>query len=116
MGKIAYVGEERLGLFLRNFDIDIFPINTGEEAFKTLEGLIKEKKFQLILVSEDYSDFLQGFYEKRHEVLPVIFMLPSPKTSGISIKLISKMVEKAVGIDILSKSKDSYRGELWKKE
>lgn len=103
MSKVAFIGDERLAIFLSNFDIETFISKSGKEAKERMTEILKEGKYILILTSEEYFSFLREIFEKRKESLPVILMLPSYKESGISVKFIRNIVEKAVGIDILSK-------------
>jgi len=105
MSKIAFVGEEKLALIFNNFDIDIFAVHSGEEAFKRVNELLK-MNYGLILITEEYAKNLETFLEKRTEAFPVIFVLPSSYSSGFGTNLIGRVVEKAVGIKILSKGKD----------
>ncbi|MGB9694750.1 MAG: V-type ATP synthase subunit F [Caldisericaceae bacterium] len=105
MSKIAFVGENRLGLFLNSFDVKIFPVQDGDEALEKIIELSKTREFVLIITSEEYSDSLRDFLTERKDISPVIFMLPSGTHKGESISNIRDVVEKAVGIDILSKNK-----------
>lgn len=105
MSKMAFVGENRFGLLLKSFDIKIFPVQNGLEALEKIIELSKTHEHAVIITSEEYSDFLRDYLSKRKEVSPVIFMLPSGSHKGESISNIRNVVEKAVGIDILSKNK-----------
>jgi vacuolar-type H+-ATPase subunit F/Vma7 len=105
MAKIAFVGENRFGLFLNSFDIKIFPVASGEEALEKIIELSKAHDYSIILTSEEYSGTLRDYLSKRKDISPVIFMLPSTSNKGESISLIRDVVKRAIGIDILSKSK-----------
>ena len=105
MSKIAFVGENRFGVLLNSFDIKVFPVQNGLEALEKIIELSKIHEYALIITSEDYSDSLEDYLLKRKEVSPVIFMLPSGSHKGESISNIRNVVEKAIGIDILSKNK-----------
>jgi len=105
MSKIAFVGEEKLALMFNNFDIDIFAVQNGEEALIKVNELLK-MDYDIILITEEYTENLKSFLEKRTETFPVIFVLPSSYSSGFGINLIGSVIEKAVGIKILSRGKD----------
>jgi vacuolar-type H+-ATPase subunit F/Vma7 len=104
MSKIAFLGEEKLSLMFKNFGIDIFTIENREEVIKKINEVIK-MNYEIILITEENAGNLGDFLEKRTETFPVIFVLPSSCYSGFGINLISNVVEKAVGINILSKEK-----------
>ncbi len=103
MSKVAFVGEERIGYLFRSFDFTMFPVKTGEEAIGKIKEIYKSKKFDVIITTEDFAVSLGEFMQEKTDVMPVIFVLPSPKHyEGLGIQWIRKSVEKAVGIDILS--------------
>lgn len=103
--KVVFVGEERLGLLFKNFDIDFLIVKNSFECLEKVSELCKDNIYKVILTSEEYIESLQGFIEKRKAAYPVIFMLPGASFFNASANLIRDVVEKAVGIDILSKSK-----------
>ncbi len=105
MAKIAFVGESRLGLLFNSFDITSFAVSNGEEALNKIIELSRSKEYTIILTSEDYIASIGDYLSNRQEISPVIFMLPSKENRGESVSVIRDVVEKAVGIDILSKNK-----------
>jgi vacuolar-type H+-ATPase subunit F/Vma7 len=104
MSKIAFIGEKKLSLIFKNFDVDTFIVKEGLETLKKIEEIVK-MDYSIILVTEEYSENLKEFLLKRTETVPVIFVLPSIYYSGFGVNLISSVIEKAVGIKILSKEK-----------
>jgi vacuolar-type H+-ATPase subunit F/Vma7 len=104
MNKIVFLGEERLSLMFKNFGIDVFVLQSSEEMIKKINDVVK-MDYKIILITEENAESIRSFLEKRTETFPVIFVLPSSYYSGFGLNLISNVVEKAVGIDILSKER-----------
>ncbi len=103
MSKVVFVGEERIGYLFRSFDFTMIPVKTSEEALNEIKNIYKNKKFDIIITTEDLAVSLGEFMQKKADVMPVIFVLPSPMHyEGLGIQWIRKSVERAVGIDILS--------------
>ena len=106
MSKAAFVGEEKLAYLFRSFDFEVFSVKDSEEAFKIIQKIYREKTADVIITTEDFaSDELGEFIRGKVDVMPVIFVLPTPsRNEGLGIEWIRKSVEKAVGINILSKN------------
>lgn len=102
--NIAFIGKKSLAILLKNFGIDTY-IAENENSFLTqLKSLTKSNKYLLILTEEGFSHSVKDFLSKQTAPLPVIMMLPTVEVSGETIKMIGDMVERAVGVNILSKS------------
>jgi len=104
MHKLAFVGEERLGVLFRNFGFDVFPVSNGDDAIRQVSEIIKKKEFDIVITTEDFADYIKEFVQKKEKILPIIFVLPtSTNYRSIGIEWVRNAVEKAIGIDILSK-------------
>jgi V/A-type H+-transporting ATPase subunit F len=105
MSRAAFVGEEKLAYLFRSFDFQIFPVKDSSDAFERIKKIYKDKTADIIITTEDFAnEDLGEFIREKTDVMPVIFVLPTPlRNEGLGIEWIRKSVEKAVGINILSK-------------
>lgn len=102
MYRVAVVGDRDSTYGFGALGLSIFPVEDEEEARKTLRELIKEE-YAIIYITEFYAEKLCTLIEaQKNNPLPVILSIP-----GISgntrngVARIRKMVEQAVGSDIL---------------
>ncbi len=104
MHKLAFVGEERIGTLFKSFGFDVFAASDSNEAAKQIADIVKKKKFNIVVTTEDFADELKEFVEEQRKELPIVFVLPSPiEYKGTGIEWIRYSVERAIGIDIFSK-------------
>lgn len=104
MHKLAFIGEERLGILFRNFGFAVFSVHNVEEAKQEFSKIVKKKEFDIVITTEDFADAAKEFIQKEKMLFPIIFVLPAPVNyRGVGIEWIREAVESAVGIDILSK-------------
>ena len=83
--------------------LDIYPTEP-DEAAKALESLCSEERgYAVIYITERYAVLLAEQLEKYStRVLPAIIPIPGVSgNTGIGIANVKKMVEKAVGSDII---------------
>ena len=112
--KLAVVGNESAVLIFRALGVEVFNVVDREGMRSLLEDLVlqhqgdalKTPKYAIIFVEEDYYKVLAPeFLEKMtKKSLPAIVPIPSPgsEDKDFAVKRLSKIVEKAVGSDILS--------------
>ncbi len=104
MHKLAFIGEERLGILFRNFGFAGFPVHNIDDAKQKFSEIVKKKEFDIVVTTEDFADAVRGFIQRKEMLFPIIFVLPAPVNyKGVGIEWIRDAVESAVGIDILSK-------------
>lgn len=83
--------------------LDIYPAEP-DEAAKTLENICNEENgYAVIYITESYAELLAEQLEKYSaRILPAIIPIPGVfGNTGIGIANVKKMVEKAVGSDII---------------
>ncbi len=103
MSKVAFVGNRKLGYLFRSFDFGVFPVDNPQEVKDLILKIYREKSFDIVITTEDVAADLSEFIQKKEDVFPVVFVLPSPaKHEQLGIQWIRKSVEQAIGIDILS--------------
>ena len=105
MDKICFFGDESIGLILKGLGIDAF---SGKNIEASFQDAYKKNLYSLIIVSEDLKDRILPIYlEMRKRFLPVVIFLPTKgKREEVSFKYIRRMIEKAVGVDILKKGEE----------
>ncbi|HBG15757.1 V-type ATP synthase subunit F [Muricomes intestini] len=101
--KMAVIGEEDLIRGFGLLGLDLFPVSTGKEARDLLYGLKDDREYGVIFITESIA---QGFTEEIEEwgsrPLPAMTYIPgSAGSEGYALERIRRIVEKAVGVDIL---------------
>lgn len=105
--KIAIIGNKETILGFKALGVKTLNANNAEEALKILLELKAEtqEKYAIIFITEDLAmEIPHKDYKKlSQEALPAIIPLPGSKgTTGYGLKRIGKMVEQAIGSDILN--------------
>ena len=106
MSKVAAIGEEDVVLCFKGVGVEIFPVIKSEEALITLKELIVDSTFGIILITEsiakNIADEINQLYQKASNI---ILIIPNHKGSlNTSLMDIKKIIERAVGIDLISKA------------
>ena len=102
--KVAIMGNYNTILGFKAVGVNAFPISEVEDAVKTLEKIKKSDEYGIIFITEDW---LEQLFKEIEEIfgqsaLPAIVGIPSQKGStGAGLKNLSRIVEQAVGSDIL---------------
>ena len=104
MYKIGAVGEKDEVYAFLALGIDILAAESPEDAMKAVDTMARQG-YGLIFVTETLAKDIGETIERyKNEVLPAIILIPGKEGSlGIALSKIQENVEKAVGIDILSK-------------
>lgn len=104
MYKIGAVGEKDEVYAFLALGIDILAAESPEEAMKAVDTMARQG-YGLIFVTETLAKDIGETIERyKNEVLPAIILIPGKEGSlGIALSKVQENVEKAVGIDILSK-------------
>lgn len=103
--KIAIIGNKNTILGFKTIGVTAFPISDKNEGVEILQKIKETDEYAIIFITEDWLDKL---FAEINEIfasapLPAIVGIPSQKGStGAGLKNLSKIVEKAVGSDILN--------------
>ncbi len=112
--KLAVVGTESSILLFKAFGAETYPVASSNEAQEVLSDIaarhlgdeLQTPEFAVVFVEENFykklpDDLLTKLAQK---ALPAVVPVPSPdsKDSKFGSKRLSKIVERAVGSDILS--------------
>lgn len=104
MYRVAVLGDRDSTYGFGALGLSVFPVEEEEEARRVLKDLMNED-YAIIYITEYYASKLSSLLEsQKNNALPVI--LPIPGISGNTnngVARIKKMVEQAVGSDILFK-------------
>lgn len=101
--ELAIIGERDVILSFRAVGVQTFGADTPGEAAETLHSLAKSGKYAVIFVTETVAEeILPVIQEYTTQALPSIVLVPGPQGSeGFALERIRRIVEKAVGADIL---------------
>lgn len=110
MHKIAVIGSKDSVLGFVALGLNVFFVETSEQAEKTLNNLAKDD-YAVIYITEDFAQKIAPTIQKyKDEVLPAIILIPGAEGSlGIGMAEISRSVERAVGADILFQKDESMK-------
>ncbi|MGE5598363.1 MAG: V-type ATP synthase subunit F [Bacteroidota bacterium] len=103
--KIALVGEEHDIQSFRALGLDLFPVGDPGEVGATLARLIKSNEYGIILITEAIGEAARGVVEEAaNRALPSLVFIPGGAGSrGFALERLRRIVERAVGVDILSR-------------
>ncbi len=102
MYKIAVLGDIDSIYGFSALGIHISPVSSKEEAAKTLKRLADDE-YAIIYVTESYYISLEAeISEYKTSMIPAIIVIPGVSgNTGIGMSNIKKIVEQAVGSDII---------------
>jgi V/A-type H+-transporting ATPase subunit F len=104
MYKIGAVGERDAIIAFLALGIEIRPVETKEEAMAAIDGMAREGYGIIFLTETIAKDVTETIDRYKNSMLPAIILIPSSKGSlGIGLSRIKDNVEKAIGVDILTK-------------
>lgn len=102
--KIAIIGSPDAVNGFKAVGVDAFGIKTKEEAEQKIKELYESTEYATVFITEDFVDQIKDFLkELPPRALPAIVAVPSQEGStGAGLENLKKIVEQAVGSDILS--------------
>jgi len=104
--KIAILGSPNSILGFKAIGLEVFGVHTIEQA-KVFLKVVKSNLYAVLFITEDWAKKLhKEIDEIAGQALPAILTVPSPKGAGKEgIRNLKKIVERAVGSDILKLDK-----------
>ncbi len=107
MSKVGFIGSPDTAPVFRPLGMDVAEVHTAEAAEAALERMCRGDHV-LVLLEEDVARDMAAAVERvKRRPLPVISLVPGAGGSrGTTIEAIRKLVERAVGADILFKGED----------
>lgn len=102
MYKIAVLGDKDSVLGFKALGLDVFPVESMEEARRTLHALAK-RDYAVIYLTEQTAVQMKADVDRyKDAVTPAIILIPGTEGSlGIGMANVKSAVERAVGADIL---------------
>ncbi len=102
MYKIAVLGDADSVLGFKALGLDVFPVDSVDEAKSTLHRLAKES-YAIVYLTEQFARFMdEELARYKDELTPAVILIPGKEGSlGIGMANVKKSVERAVGADIL---------------
>jgi V/A-type H+-transporting ATPase subunit F len=101
--KMAVIGEEDLIRGYGLLGLELFPAKDSEEGRRILQQLKDDKEFGIIFITESIAQsFAADVAEWGSRPLPSIVYIPGTAgNEGFALERIRRIVERAVGADIL---------------
>lgn len=102
--KIAAVGEEDLILGFKALGIEIYPVVSPEQMAEVVQRLLDTHEYGIIFVSESMAEKVEAIVVEygAHPLPSVVYIPGSEGGQGFARQRIRRIVERAVGADILS--------------
>ena len=107
--EIAVIGDKDSVLCFKAIGVRVFPVHDLTEAERNLKELIRNRRFGVIFITEEFGRDLESLIESvSNKVLPSIVLIPGRKGSeGIGMRKIQRNVIRAVGANIMLESEES---------
>lgn len=102
--EIAILGNEETILGFKALGVKAYPVESEEDAIASLDKIMDKQATAVLFITEDWAVKLgKRLDQYRESALPALITIPSQKgSSGMGLDNIKKIVERAVGSDILS--------------
>ena len=102
MYKIAVMGDADSILGFKALGLDVYPVESVDEAKSTIHRLAKESYAVVYLTEQLAAGMEEDVDRYKDELTPAIILIPGKDGSlGIGMANIKNAVERAVGADIL---------------
>jgi len=100
--KIAALGDRDSVIGFRALGLDVFPVDSADQAKSTLHRLARED-YAIVYLTEGYAkDMSAEIARYKDAVTPAVILIPGKEGSlGIGLDAVKTAVERAVGADIL---------------
>jgi V/A-type H+-transporting ATPase subunit F len=101
--QLAVVGERATVVAFEGLGIAAFPVESIDDARRTVSRLIKRKEHAVIFITEDIGkDIPDVIAESSREYAPSVVLVPSSTGSQqIGLRKLSRVLKRALGTDIL---------------
>jgi len=102
--RIAILGTSESILGFKALGLDCFGIYNQEEAEKKIDEVYEKKEHGILFITEDWMEKLEvKLSDLKGAALPAVIGIPGVRGStGMGARELKKIVEQAVGSDILS--------------
>jgi len=102
--KIAIIGNLDIVKGFKSLGVDVFGINSKEEAKRALLEVYSNKIYTLVLLMENWLIELKDEIKQFEQMsLPALIIIPNiGSEKSISEEVLSRIIERAIGSNILS--------------
>jgi len=102
--KVAIIGSQDAVLGFKAVGVDAMAVKTKAEAEEKVKQVYEAENYATLFITEDWIDQIRDFLDELPaKALPAIVAVPSQAGStGAGLANLKKIVEQAVGSDILS--------------
>ncbi len=105
--QIGVIGERDLVMAFGAVGVRAFSVGSEKEAQEAFRTVVKEGNFGILLITADWIGSLLDEIDKL-EGFPIIVEIPDLKgTSSMSEEFISRLIERAIGVDITKQKGES---------
>ena len=102
MYKIAVIGDSDSVLGFKALGLDVYPVESVDQAKRTINQLAKESYAVIYLTEQLAVHMDEELNRYKEDLTPAIILIPGKEGSlGIGMANVKKSVERAVGADIL---------------
>lgn len=107
--KIGLIGEAQDIQAFSALGLDLFPVQDPAAVGDLLPRLVKTGEYGIILITEAVGEAARGIVEANTNLpLPSIAFIPGSQGSrGFARERLRRIVERAVGVDILGKTEET---------
>jgi V/A-type H+-transporting ATPase subunit F len=103
--KIAIIGSHEEILGFKALGLEPFSVRNKEDVLKTLDGILERKDIAVVFITENWAEKISGRLITLRKALPAVVTIPNYAGSrGMGERKLRKVVEQAVGSDILFRS------------
>ena len=104
MHKIGVIGDKDSVLGFKALGLSVFPVTGPSDAAEALQRLVRED-YAVVYVTEQTAQGISALIDEyKDRKLPAVILIPGNQGSlGIGLSNLKKIVERAVGADILFK-------------
>lgn len=101
--RIAFIGELDTVLPFQPLDVDVFPLDTGEEVAEKLDELVKSGKYGIIFVTENFHEDIEEIQaEIAYQPIPTVVLVPEIRGSReLGVEALRETITRAIGRDIM---------------
>ncbi len=103
--RIAIIGNHNIILGFKALGVDTFSVQNKIEIDKALEEIKEENNYGIIFITENFMEKAREKLDEKFKgsALPAIVPIPDNHKTGAGLANLKKIVERAVGSDILFK-------------
>ena len=101
--KIGMIGSEEAIMGFIPLGVACLPVKDDDDIESAIQA-IQADRFAVVFITEDWAERARPRFEEafKDAALPALVVVPSPRgTTGVGLAELKKIVEQAVGSDIL---------------